>query len=203
MVLAFTEIGTVTPVAQSGNDKPRLFRLPKDKALINRMGFNNDGMDAVAARLRAWKVHLFPKTRPHDHRREYRKEQTNPNEEAWSDYLKCFEALHDCVDYFVVNVSSPNTPGLRALQEKDSLRKIFSVLQDKNQRLLKPRPLLLKIAPDLSLEQVDGIIELALEIGLDGLIISNTSISRDGLITDPEKVRAIGAGGLSGKPIRK
>ncbi|MFN8245720.1 MAG: quinone-dependent dihydroorotate dehydrogenase [Ferruginibacter sp.] len=200
----FTEIGTVTPIAQAGNDKPRLFRLPKDKALINRMGFNNDGMDAVAARLRAWKAH--PLSQKPDRMiigGNIGKNKQTPNEEAWRDYLKCFEALHDCVDYFVVNVSSPNTPGLRALQEKDSLRKIFSALQDKNQRLLKPRPLLLKIAPDLSPEQVDEIIELALEIGLDGLIISNTSISRDGLITGPEKVRAIGAGGLSGKPIRE
>jgi len=204
----FVEIGTVTPKPQAGNDRPRLFRLPKDKALVNRMGFNNDGVKVVAERLREW-------ARIKANRGELRgsaliiggnigKNKTTPNEDAWKDYEICFRELHDCVDYFVVNVSSPNTPGLRELQEKDSLRKILSHLQTINhQQVREPRPLLLKIAPDLSREQIDDVIDLALEIQLDGLVAANTTISRAALVTPAAQVEAIGAGGLSGLPLRK
>ncbi|MBW7840371.1 MAG: quinone-dependent dihydroorotate dehydrogenase [Chitinophagaceae bacterium] len=193
----FVEIGTVTPLPQPGNKKPRLFRLPKDKALINRMGFNNDGAVKIAKRLS-----------------QFRKQQTTilvggnigknkitPNEDAWKDYEKCFLTLFDVVDYFVVNVSSPNTPGLRDLQQKDSLRKILTHLQSLNKAKIIPKPILLKIAPDLNEEDLNDIIDLAMEINLDGIVATNTTISREGLSTDTEKVAAMGAGGLSGAPV--
>jgi dihydroorotate dehydrogenase len=196
----YVEIGTVTPRPQSGNEKPRLFRLPKDKALINRMGFNNDGAKAIAKRLKEWRAGGSTFIVGGN----IGKNKTTPNEEAWKDYEICFRELYDCVDYFVVNVSSPNTPGLRELQEKDSLRKILSHLQTINREsMIKPKPLLLKIAPDLTRSQVDDVIDLALEIKLDGLVATNTTISRDNLVTAGEKVKAIGAGGLSGAPLRK
>jgi dihydroorotate dehydrogenase len=206
----FVEIGTVTPQPQEGNDKPRLFRLPADKALINRMGFNNHGVKVIADRLRGRQL-----TRMGANGGELGgsklviggnigKNKSTPNEDAWKDYETCFRELYDCVDYFVVNVSSPNTPGLRELQEKDSLRKILSHLQTINRQQLTggPKPLLLKIAPDLSQEQIDDVIDLALEIKLDGLVAANTTISRDHLLTSPARVAAIGAGGLSGLPLR-
>jgi dihydroorotate dehydrogenase len=195
----YIEIGTVTPKPQAGNEKPRLFRLPADNALINRMGFNNDGVKTVAERLNRWKQNA-------EHRRQNSKliiggnigkNKDTPNEDAWKDYEICFRALYDYVDYFVVNVSSPNTPGLRALQEKEALRKILSHLQAIGQA----RPLLLKIAPDLNQQQLDDVIDLAMEIKLDGLVATNTSISREGLTTDASIVEQIGAGGLSGKPV--
>lgn len=200
----FVEIGTVTPKPQSGNEKPRLFRLPKDKALINRMGFNNDGMDKIAGRLKAWSGNRrnTGKNRMVIGGNIGKNKQT-PNEEAWKDYLLCFETLHPYVDYFVVNVSSPNTPGLRALQEKESLLTIFRALQERNRQLATPKPILLKIAPDLSNEQVDEIIAFAGEIKLDGLIVSNTSISRDGLSSNPAEISRIGNGGLSGRPVAR
>ncbi len=202
----FVEIGTVTPLPQAGNDKPRLFRLPKDKALINRMGFNNDGVEAVAQRLASWKL----KAQQRETRNEKRliiggnigKNKITPNEEAWKDYEKCFLALHDYVDYFVVNVSSPNTPGLRELQEKDALHKILTNLQSQNSKLKSQKPILLKIAPDLTQEQIDDVIALALEIKLDGLVASNTTISRDQLQTPDSRLTTIGAGGLSGLPVK-
>lgn len=193
------EIGTVTPLPQPGNDKPRLFRLPKDKALINRMGFNNDGVDEVVKRLKAWRE----KTRNLVIGGNIGKNKITPNEEAWKDYEKCFLALHPYVDYFVVNVSSPNTPGLRELQEKDSLRKILGQLKKKNEELQINKPVLLKIAPDLSQEQLDDVIDLALEIQLNGLVATNTTISRDKLQTPGSKIQAIGAGGVSGLPVRE
>lgn len=199
----YVEIGTVTPKAQPGNDKPRLFRLPKDKALINRMGFNNVGVKVVAQRLR--KSHSF-RLRTRNSRLivggNIGKNKSTPNEEAWQDYEICFKELFDCVDYFVVNVSSPNTPGLRELQEKDSLRKILSNLQTINKSYSKPKPLLLKIAPDLTKEQIDDVIDLAMEIKLDGLVATNTTIAREGLQTPQEKLEKIGMGGLSGAPLR-
>jgi len=199
----FVEIGTVTPLPQEGNEKPRLFRLPKDRASINRMGFNNHGVKAVAARLRQWRIDSRLTT--HDSSLiiggNIGKNKITPNEEAWRDYEICFKELFDCVDYFVVNVSSPNTPGLRALQEKDSLRKILSHLQTINQQQILPKPLLLKIAPDLTQEQVDDVIDLAMEIKLDGLVAANTTISREQLVTPAENLSAIGAGGLSGRPL--
>jgi len=201
------EIGTVTPLAQDGNEKPRLFRLPKDKAVINRMGFNNDGVKVVAKRLAEWKQqesrYLTPGQLPLIIGGNIGKNKVTPNDEAWKDYERCFIELADVVDYFVVNVSSPNTPGLRELQEKDSLRKILSHLQTINNRLSAPRPLLLKIAPDLTTGQLDDIIDLASEIKLDGLVATNTTISREGLKTSAAEVEAMGAGGLSGKPVQK
>lgn len=196
------EIGTVTPRPQPGNDTPRLFRLPKDKALINRMGFNNEGVEAVKQRLMKWKSDTGNQPSSLIIGGNIGKNKTTPNEEAWKDYEICFTSLFDCVDYFVVNVSSPNTPGLRELQEKESLRQILSHLQTLNQQHSKPKPILLKIAPDLTQEQLDDVIDLAMEIRLDGLVATNTTISREGLKTDPEKVAAIGAGGLSGLPVR-
>ncbi|MFT3933196.1 MAG: quinone-dependent dihydroorotate dehydrogenase [Chitinophagaceae bacterium] len=207
----FVEIGTVTPLPQDGNEKPRLFRLPADKALINRMGFNNHGVKLVAERLRQWKTRQIKHSATHSRLTTHDsrliiggnigKNKVTPNEDAWKDYEICFRELFDCVDYFVVNVSSPNTPGLRALQEKDSLQKILSHLQTINHQQTAPKPLLLKIAPDLTQEQVDDVIDLALEIQLDGLVAANTTISREGLVTNAEKISAIGAGGLSGAPL--
>lgn len=195
----FVEIGTVTPLAQAGNDKPRLFRLLKDKALINRMGFNNDGVEAIANRLRSWKA----KNSKLIIGGNIGKNKLTPNEDAWKDYGICFTALHEYVDYFVVNVSSPNTPGLRELQEKESLKKILTTLQIQNGKFKIQKPLLLKIAPDLTFEQLDDVIDLALEIKLDGLVASNTTISREGLKTQNSKVKTIGAGGLSGLPVQQ
>lgn len=197
----FVEIGTVTPKPQPGNDKPRLFRLPKDKALINRMGFNNDGLEVIAARLKAVR-NRKPGTGMIIGGN-IGKNKVTANEEAWKDYEICFRGLHPYVDYFVVNVSSPNTPGLRELQEKDSLRKILTHLQVINSTTPKPKPILLKIAPDLTPAQVDDVIELALEIKLDGLVAANTTISREGLRTPATKIEAIGAGGLSGLPLKE
>ena len=205
----FVEIGTVTPKPQPGNDTPRLFRLPQDQALINRMGFNNEGVEVVAARLRAWKSD-GRKSNPTQMiiGGNLGKNKITPNEDAWKDYELCFRALYPWVDYFVVNVSSPNTPGLRELQDKDALRQILTNLQRVNGELsasqgLTPRPLLLKIAPDLNQQQLDDVIALALEIRLDGLVATNTTISREGLLTSKEQVEAIGAGGLSGAPLRE
>ncbi len=212
----FVEIGTVTPKPQPGNEKPRLFRLPKDKALINRMGFNNDGVKVVTERLRQWKDSKFKiqnskfkttdsQLTTHDPQLiiggNIGKNKITPNEDAWKDYEICFRELFDWVDYFVVNVSSPNTPGLRELQEKESLRKILSHLQTINKAQLHPKPLLLKIAPDLTQSQIDDIIDLSLEINLDGLVATNTTISRTGLQTPDSQLSTIGNGGLSGKPL--
>ena len=200
----FVEIGTVTPLSQSGNDKPRLFRLKKDKALINRMGFNNDGVKVIAERLREWKLRQQPTVNGQlIIGGNIGKNKTTPNENAWKDYEICFRELFDCVDYFVVNVSSPNTPGLRDLQEKDSLKKIFLNLQNINREQKNQKPLLLKIAPDLSWTQIDDVIDLAKEIKLDGLIVTNTTINREDLNTQYSILNAIGNGGLSGIPLKE
>ena len=194
------EIGTVTPVAQEGNPKPRVFRLTRDKALINRMGFNNDGVKLVAERLQNWK--RAKKRSSLVIGGNIGKNKNTPNEEAWKDFEICFRTLHPYVDYFVVNVSSPNTPGLRELQEKESLRKILTHLQLINSSLEIQRPLLLKIAPDLNTEQLSDVVSLAMEIKLDGLVISNTTISRENLKTSKNIIEEIGTGGLSGKPVQ-
>jgi dihydroorotate dehydrogenase len=205
MGFGFVEIGTVTPRPQAGNEKPRLFRLPADKALINRMGFNNDGVKKITERLRVWRNANPPGT----NKRliiggNIGKNKDTPNEDAWMDYEKCFQSLFDYVDYFVVNVSSPNTPGRRALQEKDALSKILSHLQSINNNKPVRKPLLLKIAPDLSDAQLDDIIELAREVKLDGLVATNTTIDRTLLSVNSGKAaELIGAGGLSGAPLRK
>lgn len=212
----FVEIGTVTPLPQIGNDKPRLFRLPKDKALINRMGFNNDGVRVVAERLRQWSMVNSQSKKYHSQLTtqlspliiggNIGKNKITPNEDAWKDYEICFMELHPYVDYFVVNVSSPNTPGLRKLQEKESLRKILSHLQIINDTLRTTqdnKPILLKIAPDLTQEQLDDVIDLAVEIKLDGLVATNTTINHSGLLTSDSKLTSIGAGGLSGLPLKQ
>ncbi len=207
------EIGTVTPLPQAGNDKPRVFRLPKDKALINRMGFNNDGVKEIAKRLKEWKETQESGAGSREPGKNSRliiggnigKNKVTPNEDAWKDYEICFKELYPYVDYFVVNVSSPNTPGLRELQEKESLRKILTHLQQLNVTLSLSKgdkPLLLKIAPDLTQEQIDDVIELALEIKLDGLVATNTTISREGLTAHDSRLTVIGAGGLSGLPLK-
>ncbi|WP_231940361.1 quinone-dependent dihydroorotate dehydrogenase [Filimonas lacunae] len=200
----FVEIGTVTPKAQPGNEQPRLFRLPADKALINRMGFNNDGVEVVAERLLKWKNRKIQSgANKMIIGGNIGKNKVTPNEDAWKDYEICFTRLFDVVDYFVVNVSSPNTPGLRELQEKDSLRKILSRLQEINQGKQAPKPLLLKIAPDLTNEQLNDIADLAAEVKLSGLVASNTTIDRSNL-TPSSKAESekIGAGGLSGLPVK-
>lgn len=197
----FVEIGTVTPLPQPGNEQPRLFRLPKDKALINRMGFNNNGVKAIRGRMESWRSN--PKSLSLIVGGNIGKNKITANEDAWKDYQTCFNELFDVVDYFVVNVSSPNTPGLRELQEKDSLLKILSTLQQINHGKTIRKPLLLKIAPDLTWEQLDNIIALSSEVNLDGLVATNTTISRSGLSTAEGVIQKIGNGGLSGKPLQK
>lgn len=191
----FIEIGTVTPVGQPGNPQPRLFRLPADKGIINRMGFNNDGANAAAERLKDRKTGLLIGGN-------IGKNKVTPNEDALSDYLISFRALYPVVDYFVVNVSSPNTPNLRDLQEKEPLTALLSALMVENNRQVKAKPVLLKIAPDLTDGQLDDIIEIVRTTKIDGVIATNTTISRAGLQTDPERVEEIGMGGLSGVPVR-
>ena len=201
MGFGFVEVGTVTPLPQQGNPKPRLFRLQKDKAIINRMGFNNDGAAVIAQRLKEYKKRSGSASSQLIIGGNIGKNKATPNEDAWMDYEKCFKVLHDHVDYFVVNVSSPNTPGLRDLQQKDSLRKILSHLQNLNRPKEAQRPLLLKISPDLSREELDDIIDLAMEINLDGIVACNTTITREDLLTPDEIILKAGAGGLSGKPL--
>ena len=191
----FIEVGTVTPLPQEGNPKPRLFRLKEDRALINRMGFNNQGVDALVERLK--KV----KNKSIIIGGNIGKNKVTPNQVAYQDYEICFNKLHPYVDYFVINVSSPNTPGLRELQEKEPLTQLIRSLIDINKKKETQRPILLKIAPDLNTSQLDDIADIAMESGIDGLIISNTTIDRSNLKTQQSVIDAIGAGGLSGKPV--
>lgn len=192
----FIEIGTVTPVGQPGNDKKRLFRLVSDEAIINRMGFNNDGAEIIVDRLKK----LNPECIVGGN---IGKNKVTPNEEATSDYLKCFHALEPYVDYFVVNVSSPNTPNLRELQEKGPLTELLSTLQNEKARLNSSKPIFLKIAPDLTESQLDDIIDIVSETKIAGLIATNTTISRDNLTASSATLEEIGAGGVSGKPLTK
>jgi dihydroorotate dehydrogenase len=192
----FIEIGTLTPEAQPGNEQPRMFRLPEDEGLINRMGFNNGGVKAAAERLKKRKTNIIIGGN-------IGKNKVTPNEDAVSDYEKCFEVLFDHVDYFVVNVSSPNTPGLRELQDKEPLTKLLRRVKELNAQKKDPKAILLKIAPDLTNEQLDDIIVIVKETKIDGIIATNTTIDRSNLVTDKEKIGAIGAGGLSGKPLTK
>lgn len=187
----FIEIGTVTPKPQEGNPKKRLFRLKDDQGIINRMGFNNGGVEQAVARLKKNKGTLIGGN--------IGKNKVTPNEEAISDYLICFEALFEYVDYFVVNVSSPNTPNLRALQDKEPLKNLLNTLEAKNKQQANPKPILLKIAPDLTDEQLMDIIEIVEETKIAGVIATNTTISRAGL-KSPEQNEM---GGLSGKPLTK
>ncbi len=190
----FIEIGTVTPKPQPGNDKPRMFRLVSDNALINRMGFNNQGADVAAGRLQYLKnkegVIIGGNIG---------KNKITPNEDAVNDYIYCFHALYDYVDYFVVNVSSPNTPGLRDLQEKEPLMQLLNRLQELNRVKPQPKPILLKIAPDLTDSQLDDIIEIVTATQIAGVIATNTTISRSGLKSEARLVSE--AGGVSGKPL--
>lgn len=190
----FIEIGTVTPKGQPGNDKPRLFRLKQDEAIINRMGFNNNGMEEAVKNLKNRKTDLIIGGN-------IGKNKVTPNEEADDDYLKCFEALYAYVDYFVINVSSPNTPNLRALQEKGPLMDLLSKLMAANALKQVQKPILLKIAPDLTDEQLDDIVEIVQIVKIHGVIATNTTISREDLRTDKSTVEKIGMGGVSGKPL--
>jgi dihydroorotate dehydrogenase len=194
----FVEVGTVTPLPQPGNLKPRMFRLPADKALINRMGFNNLGVDVAAERIAAWRRNAKASQKGLIVGGNIGKNKVTPNEEAVSDYIKCFDRLFDVVDYFVVNVSSPNTPGLRALQEKEPLTKILNTLQQRNSKNGISRPILLKIAPDLTQEQLDDIVDIVKVTGIAGIIATNTTIVRDGLKSEKYNDET---GGLSGKPL--
>tara|TARA_B110000902_G_scaffold245996_1_gene300604 strand:+ start:132 stop:1109 length:978 start_codon:yes stop_codon:yes gene_type:complete len=196
----FIEVGTVTPKPQSGNPKPRLFRLKKDRALINRLGFNNEGIKALKNRLKAFRK----KERDCDMLIGINigKNKTTPNENAVDDYVKCYEGLYDLADFFIVNVSSPNTPNLRELQNKDELKKILSALIAIREKQEKWKPLYLKIAPDLAFTQLDEIIDLQSEIAFEGLVATNTSIDSS-LLKRSNKVLVyeIGAGGISGAPV--
>jgi dihydroorotate dehydrogenase len=187
----FIEIGTLTPKAQDGNPKKRLFRLREDSAIINRMGFNNGGVEEAVMRLKQNSGVLIGGN--------IGKNKITPNEEATSDYEICFEALFDYVDYFVVNVSSPNTPNLRALQDKEPLTELLQTLQNKNLAKPKQKPILLKIAPDLTDEQLLDIIDIINETKIAGVIATNTTLSREGLASENK----IETGGLSGKPLTK
>ena len=192
----FVEIGTVTPKPQAGNAQPRLFRIPDQKALINRMGFNNDGVEAIAKRLKERKSNSHSNLIIGGN---IGKNKITENQDAWKDYCINFKGLEEVVDYFVVNVSSPNTPGLRELQEKEALRKIFSELQLINQN---NKPILLKIAPDLETSALDDIIALTSEVKIDGLVSSNTTLDRSQLnVKNIASAKEIGAGGLSGLPL--
>lgn len=188
----FIEIGTLTPKPQEGNPQPRLFRLPEDESLINRMGFNNGGVLEAVKRLKKRKSDVIIGGN-------IGKNKATPNEKAVDDYLYCLEELHDYVDYFVVNVSSPNTPNLRDLQEKEPLKALLQAVKAANDVKPKPKPILLKIAPDLTDGQLDDIVEIVLETKIDGIIATNTTIDRSGLSTDKNEVEAMGAGGVSGK----
>jgi len=193
----FIEIGTVTPVGQGGNPQPRLFRLPKDQGLINRMGFNNEGVDAMVSRLKQYgKQGLIIGGN-------IGKNKVTPNEEAIDDYEKCFHKLYPLVDYFVVNVSSPNTPDLRSLQDKEPLMQLLSHIMKLRDAKDHKVPVLLKIAPDLNEAQIDDVLDILESQKVDGIIATNTTISRKGLNTSAGTLEKIGNGGLSGLPVRE
>jgi dihydroorotate dehydrogenase len=192
----FIEIGTITPKAQDGNPKPRLFRLKADEAIINRMGFNNGGIEVAIRNLKKRKTSIIIGGN-------IGKNKITPNENANDDYLQCFKALYPYVDYFVVNVSSPNTPNLRALQEKEPLTQLLSLLQSENAKMQAKKPILLKIAPDLNSNELDDVIEVVQTCKLDGIVATNTTLDRSNLKASIEQTDAIGAGGVSGKPLTK
>ncbi|EIJ39164.1 dihydroorotate dehydrogenase, subfamily 2 [Galbibacter orientalis DSM 19592] len=187
----FIEIGTLTPKPQPGNPKKRLFRLISDKAIVNRMGFNNGGVEEAVARLKSNKNVLIGGN--------IGKNKVTPNEDAVEDYKICFEALYPYVDYFVVNVSSPNTPNLRALQDKEPLTALLNTLQQLNEKKEKAKPILLKIAPDLTDSQLLDIVDIVITTKIAGVIATNTTISRKGLISENKNEM----GGMSGMPLRE
>ncbi len=191
----FIEIGTITPKPQPGNPKPRLFRLPKDKALINRMGFNNIGVEEAVKNLKKRKTNIIIGGN-------IGKNTATPNEKAVEDYLFCFQKLFDHVDYFVVNVSCPNISDLRQLQDQESLTGILTELQKINKSKPNPKPVLLKVSPDLNQKQLDEVIQIVRDTAIAGVVATNTTISRNNLITDSDNMKNIGNGGLSGKPIK-
>jgi dihydroorotate dehydrogenase len=193
---SFVEVGTVTPLGQPGNARPRSFRLPVDMALINRMGFNNHGARTIAERLNKGRTDMIVGGN-------IGKNSSTPNESAVEDYADAFLALYDHVDYFVVNVSCPNISDLSHLQDREQLAGILSRLSSIRAGLVRKKPILVKISPDLNWEQIDDVLDLVDEFGMDGIVATNTTITRDGLVTSPEKVVKIGRGGLSGKPIRE
>lgn len=190
------EIGTVNPLPQPGNPRPRLFRLKKDKALINRMGFNNPGVEAFVENLKRNKPNVIIGGN-------IGKNTLTPNENAIDDYLLCFNRLYDLVDYFVINVSCPNIEGLGKLQDKDELVKIITTLQQSAAKKATRKPVLLKISPDLSNSQLDDTLSVVVATGIDGIIATNTTTTRDGLKTPSSKVTQIGKGGLSGQPLEE
>ncbi len=192
----FVEIGTVTPKPQPGNPRPRLFRLKKNNALINRMGFNNQGVEKMVNLLKKKKTNIIIGGN-------IGKNKMTPNNEAVNDYIICFEALYKYVDYFVINVSSPNTPNLRELQDKEPLKNLLYQIMKINLLKELPKPVFLKIAPDLSTQQLDDIIEIVLETKISGIVATNTTITRENLDYSKQKIDNIGAGGLSGKPLTK
>lgn len=203
MGFGFIEIGTLTPVGQPGNEKPRLFRLPQDQAVVNRMGFNNEGVENAIQRLRARTTDVLVGGN-------IGKNKTTPNDKAFEDYEKCFKALYDYVDYFVVNVSSPNTPGLRALQDKEPLTKLLVGLRKLNEQKPKQKPILLKIAPNLDEGQLDDIVQVIKDSKIDGIIATNTTISTDDLTVSKAEIDALRTkdeykmlGGVSGKVLTK
>ncbi len=193
---SFIEIGTVTPLAQPGNPSPRLFRLPADKALINRMGFNNKGLNHAVAQLRSPERKVLIGGN-------IGKNTATSNTDAAGDYLKCFEGLYDVVDYLVVNVSCPNIKDLEKLQNSEALGTILSTIMDARALKEVKKPVFLKISPDLSLKHIDEILELYHRIGFDGIVATNTTNSRSGLLTSQSRIREIGSGGLSGNPLKE
>ena len=192
----FIEIGTITPKGQPGNPKPRLFRLIDDQALINRMGFNNEGADKAINSLKSRKSRVIVGGN-------IGKNKITPNEKATGDYLYCLNTLYDYVDYFVVNISSPNTPDLRELQSREPLQELLKSLQDEINKKPERKPLLLKIAPDLTDNQLLDIIDIINRLRIDGIVATNTTISREKLKTSEDKLRKIKNGGLSGRPLRE
>lgn len=192
----YAEVGTITPKPQKGNPRPRLFRLPEEKAVLNRMGFNNDGLEVIAQRLekrRSGSLVIGGNIG---------KNKWTPNEEAVSDYLICFRRLRDLVDYFTINLSSPNTPGLRQLLEKESIRPILSQVMEENHSQGKSRPVFLKISPDLEPGQLRDLVEVCTEFELSGIVATNTTIRAD-LLKEPKQKEVLGAGGLSGALLRE
>jgi dihydroorotate dehydrogenase len=193
----FVEVGTITPKGQKGNPKPRIFRLPDDKALVNRMGFNNEGADIIAKRITKLREAGLKTIIGGN----IGKNKTTSNDNAVKDYLYCLEKIHESVDYITLNVSSPNTPNLRELQGKEALTKLLSSVQEKNHQLGSNKPVFLKIAPDMSEQQIDEIIGICEKTKIAGLIATNTTTGRDYLKTHPRMVSAMGSGGLSGQPL--
>ncbi len=191
----FIEVGTVTPKPQPGNDQPRLFRLKKDQAIQNRMGFNNAGVEVMAERIRMQNPQIIIGGN-------IGKNKNTANENAEEDYIICFKALHLFVDFFTVNVSSPNTPGLRELQEKEPLKKLLKSIMMERKKLECTKPVLLKIAPDLTEQQLDDIIEIVTETEIHGLIATNTTIDRTVLKHEKKRAEKNGMGGISGKPLK-